>query len=249
MEKNNEQFGKFLNQLRKEKGWTQKELARSLFVSDKAVSKWERGLSMPDIALLLPLSELLGVSTTELLSGKRLDAKDEFTKEEVEQMVQKTLVLTGEEEKRRKRGRKSRQRIFFAALLIFAAEVFVFYQRGYPESDREHILTMGLLMLFFGAYFSFFVKESLPSYYDENKIHFYSDGFLRINMVGLRFNNSNWQPILRTFHAVTMIELVTFLPLHLLAARMPGEVGKIALTVLSLLLLFVPVYIVGKKYE
>ncbi|MDO4719836.1 MAG: helix-turn-helix transcriptional regulator [Peptostreptococcaceae bacterium] len=249
MEKNNEQFGKFLNQLRKEKGWTQKELARSLFVSDKAVSKWERGLSMPDVALLLPLSELLGVSTTELLSGKRLDSKDEFTREEVERMVQKTLVLTGEEEKRRKRGRKSRQRIFFAALLILAAEVFVFYQRGYLESDREHMLTMGLLMLFFGVYFSFFVKESLPSYYDEHKIHFYSDGFLRINMVGLRFNNSNWQPILRTFHAVIMIELVTFLPLYLLAARMPGEVGKIVLTVLSLLLLFVPVYIVGKKHE
>lgn len=42
-------FGRFLAQLRREKGMTQKELAATLYVSDKAVSKWERGLSVPDI--------------------------------------------------------------------------------------------------------------------------------------------------------------------------------------------------------
>ena len=43
-------FGRFLAQLRREKGMTQKELAATLYVSDKAVSKWERGLSVPDIS-------------------------------------------------------------------------------------------------------------------------------------------------------------------------------------------------------
>lgn len=43
------QFGEFLASQRKRKGYTQKELAQKLFISDKAVSKWERGLSMPDI--------------------------------------------------------------------------------------------------------------------------------------------------------------------------------------------------------
>ena len=52
-----EAFGKFLAQQRKAKGYTQKALAEKLFVSDKAVSKWERSLSMPDISLLIPLSE------------------------------------------------------------------------------------------------------------------------------------------------------------------------------------------------
>ena len=64
-----EKFGAFLAQLRKERGLTQKELAERLFVSDKAVSKWERCQSLPDVALLLPLAEILGVSVTELLRG------------------------------------------------------------------------------------------------------------------------------------------------------------------------------------
>lgn len=54
-------FGSFLAQLRREKGMTQKELAACLYVSDKAVSKWERGLSVPDISLLVPLAEQLNV--------------------------------------------------------------------------------------------------------------------------------------------------------------------------------------------
>ena len=65
-----EAFGKFLAQQRKAKGYTQKALAEKLFVSDKAVSKWERSLSMPDISLLIPLSEILEVSVTELLEGR-----------------------------------------------------------------------------------------------------------------------------------------------------------------------------------
>ncbi len=47
-----EKFGSFVAQLRREKGLTQKDLAEKLFLSDKAVSKWERGLSLPDIRLL-----------------------------------------------------------------------------------------------------------------------------------------------------------------------------------------------------
>ena len=62
----NEQFGQFLLQLRREKALTQRELAERLYVSDKAVSKWERGLSLPDIALLQPLAGELGVRPNAL---------------------------------------------------------------------------------------------------------------------------------------------------------------------------------------
>ena len=67
-----EQFGVFLSTRRREKGYTQKDLANRLFVSDKAVSKWERGQSLPDISLLVPLAECLDVTVTELLEGQRL---------------------------------------------------------------------------------------------------------------------------------------------------------------------------------
>ena len=65
----NGKIGPFIRQLRKERHMTQKELASRLNVTDKAVSKWELGTSLPDVALLLPLAEALGVSVTELLGG------------------------------------------------------------------------------------------------------------------------------------------------------------------------------------
>lgn len=67
------EFGAFLSQLRKEKGLTQKQLAEALFVSDKAVSRWECGSNYPDISQLQPLAEVLGVSLAELLNAKRMD--------------------------------------------------------------------------------------------------------------------------------------------------------------------------------
>lgn len=73
------QMGAFIAQQRKARGLTQQRLAEPLGVTDKAVSKWERGLSCPDIALLTPLAELLGVSVNELLRGERapVDAEPE----------------------------------------------------------------------------------------------------------------------------------------------------------------------------
>jgi transcriptional regulator with XRE-family HTH domain len=59
--------GKRIQELRKQHGWTQKELAERICVSDKAVSKWERGLNFPDMALLKPLANVLDTSVMELL--------------------------------------------------------------------------------------------------------------------------------------------------------------------------------------
>ena len=66
-----QKIGSFIAEERKAKSFTQKELAAMLNITDKAVSKWERGLSLPDISMLKPLSECLGVSVTELLNGER----------------------------------------------------------------------------------------------------------------------------------------------------------------------------------
>ena len=60
-------FGTFIAAQRKTKGLTQKQLADRLSVTDKAVSKWERGLGFPDIKLLEPLSQALDVSILELM--------------------------------------------------------------------------------------------------------------------------------------------------------------------------------------
>lgn len=70
--------GNIISKIRKEKSMTQKDLASLLNVSDKAVSKWERGESYPDVALLPLLSEILGVSIDELLNPERI-SKEEVT--------------------------------------------------------------------------------------------------------------------------------------------------------------------------
>ena len=61
--------GNFIAEKRKEINMSQRELAKYLHITDKAISKWERGLSFPDISLLIPLSELLNVSLYDLLTG------------------------------------------------------------------------------------------------------------------------------------------------------------------------------------
>ena len=64
--------GRFISQVRKELGLTQKDLAQKLNVSDKAISRWETGKGFPDTSLLKPLSDALGINVGELLSGERL---------------------------------------------------------------------------------------------------------------------------------------------------------------------------------
>ena len=65
-----EKTGKLIKRLRLEKGLTQKELALMINVSDKAVSKWERGLACPDITFLDELADLLCTSIDQLLTGR-----------------------------------------------------------------------------------------------------------------------------------------------------------------------------------
>ena len=67
----NVKTGKLIFDARQSKGLTQKQLADLLNVSDKAVSKWERGAGFPDVSMLIPLSDHLGLSLRELMSGEK----------------------------------------------------------------------------------------------------------------------------------------------------------------------------------
>ncbi|GEM_PF-97327 len=81
--------GSFIAELRKQKGYTQKELAEKLTVTDKAVSRWETGKGLPDTSLLKALSDLLGVSVGELLSGDLIE--EEHIKEKTDQVILDSL--------------------------------------------------------------------------------------------------------------------------------------------------------------
>lgn len=89
----NEKFGLFVTELRKKKNLTQKDLAEKLYVSDKTVSKWERGLSMPNVVLLIPIADILDVTVTELLCGEKIDTQKNIDTKEVEELVVGSLDM------------------------------------------------------------------------------------------------------------------------------------------------------------
>lgn len=75
-----QKIGAFIAQLRQEKGMTQAALGQRLGVTNKTVSRWENGNYMPDVSLLAPLSEELGVGVGELLSAQRIAQDSEYRK-------------------------------------------------------------------------------------------------------------------------------------------------------------------------
>ena len=91
-------IGKFIAEERKAKKYTQRELADKLSISDKTISKWERGNGFPEVSLLLPLCNELEITVNELLSGERLQAMD-YKKKAEENMV--NLVRETQESKKK----------------------------------------------------------------------------------------------------------------------------------------------------
>ncbi len=73
---NQTEIGKFIAKCRKEKKLTQAQLAERLNITDRAVSKWENGKSMPDASIMLELCGILGITVNELLSGERIDTEN-----------------------------------------------------------------------------------------------------------------------------------------------------------------------------
>ena len=95
----NENIGKLISKIRKEKGMTQKDLADKLNVTDRAVSKWERGLCCPDISLLKDLSSILDISISKLICGEELSDESinktiQFTKKNMKQRIIKYFNIT-----------------------------------------------------------------------------------------------------------------------------------------------------------
>lgn len=142
-------FGHFLAQLRREKGMTQKELAATLYVSDKAVSKWERGLSVPDISLLVPLAEQLNVTVAELLQGRRVEEEQRFTREETEDLIRKALTFSAEPPERRQARTKKYLPVYVICCVLGVAEALAVWAAGL--ADIEGALALLIIGVVFGA--------------------------------------------------------------------------------------------------
>ena len=96
-------LGQFIAEIRKEKGVTQAELASMLHVTDKAVSKWERGLGLPDINSIEPLANALGISVAEVMKAERIP-DDHVTQENASELLTNAFDMV-KQQRRQERKR------------------------------------------------------------------------------------------------------------------------------------------------
>lgn len=124
--------GRFIAELRKQKGFTQKELAENLMVTDKAISRWETGKGLPDTSLLKPLGDVLGVSVTELLSGKKIEEVD--MKEQADNIILEVLNYS-----KRMLASVISVTIFIIGIAFIISPLFL--------ASKSYIWTLGLIIV------------------------------------------------------------------------------------------------------
>lgn len=141
---NYEKIGKFIAVKRKEKGLTQKDLAVKLGVTDKAVSKWERGLGCPDVSILEILSKELDVSILEVLKGRIIE--DEIIKvTDMNDYVKETVNYSDFKNKENMKNLFSKILMILiiiigSFLIILNIEHIVYLNKKYEYNfDRENI--------------------------------------------------------------------------------------------------------------
>ncbi len=131
-----EKVGKLISKARKEKNMTQKDLANILHITDKAISKWERGISIPDISLLIPISNILDISVYELLGG---EMKEDLSKNEVEEVVKTSVKKGVEDSKLKVRIQKIIITILSIIIVLFGG-LFIFTYLGVKTNFVEYLI-------------------------------------------------------------------------------------------------------------
>lgn len=156
-------IGKYIAGKRKVLGMTQKQLAEKLNMSDKSVSKWERGICLPDVSVYMELCEILGISINEFLAGEDIDA------ENVEKKSEDNIIQVTKDSKKKQKNLKSILAVVttFAVIMVLVLGAVFVHKVMQPKNyitavDRTsaEMKTAELLSGTDGAYlFNFYVKE------------------------------------------------------------------------------------------
>lgn len=133
-----QKFGIFVAAVRKGHQMTQAELASKIRVSDKAVSRWERGLGFPDINTFEPLAEALDVSVLELMKSERIETQ-EIQCEEAVTVLSNTIK---EVDNQRQAERKQERKVIASAVgMIALCSIFVLLMDSYGWSVQDVVFT------------------------------------------------------------------------------------------------------------
>ena len=135
-------IGKFIAECRKKVNLTQMQLAEKLGITDKAISKWERGIAMPDSSIMLEMCDILGISVNELLSGEKISMENSNQKNE-----QLLLDMAKELERKNKTVWTSMWIIMIASMTALFAGVLI-SAFLIPEGVWQLVTILGICIVF-----------------------------------------------------------------------------------------------------
>lgn len=158
-------IGKFIAECRRKKSLTQAELAEKLGITDRAVSKWENGKSLPDSGVMLELCSELDITVNELLSGERIDMK------KYDQKVEENLInLTRENEEKDRRLLKIEIAMSVPAVIIALVLFFIAAYVEMPTIIRATIISLATILLLTVCIIALLIEQK-AGYYECNKCH------------------------------------------------------------------------------
>ena len=160
---NIDKIGKFISERRKDKKLTQEKLAEKLNISDRAISKWERGICLPDASTMIPLCKILDISVNELLSGENMNDTSEKTDELL-------VELSKREEEKDKLLFISMYVIIFTCLILFLI-ICILASTLMKEGPLQLVVVLLSTLVLFIACFYALKLEASVGYYECKKCH------------------------------------------------------------------------------
>jgi transcriptional regulator with XRE-family HTH domain len=160
---NIDKIGKFISERRKLKKLTQEQLAEKLNISDRAISKWERGICLPDASTMIPLCKILDISVNELLSGEMIKEKNDKTDELL-------VELSKREEEKDKLIFISMYIIIFTSLILFLI-ICLLAATFMKEGPLQLVVILFATAVLFIACFYALKLEASVGYYECKKCH------------------------------------------------------------------------------
>ena len=170
-------IGKFIASCRKEQGMTQAVLAERLGISDRAVSKWETGRSLPDSGIMLELCGLLKINVNELLSGERIMAES-YDKRAEENL----LAMKREVEEKNRQMLRTEYWISFPTVFAGLVMAFVASYIEMPVWLRIVLIVFVFVMIFTVAFIAVGIEQKAGYYECQHCHHRYVPTYWQTNL-------------------------------------------------------------------
>lgn len=161
-------IGKFIKEKRNEKNITQSELAEMLGVSDRAISKWENGICLPDAGTMPELCKILNITINDLFSGEVVDMKDYDKKKE-----ENLIALKKESEEKDKKLLDLEILISVPVVIIGLVLCLIAAYASIPDNIRIALITLAIILIFSICFIAIRIEQTVGYYECRNCNHKY----------------------------------------------------------------------------